>query len=87
MSTLRRTALTRGGRYDQNLITYINLIFILFHGNNDIVIFALNKVFLITTFLIAYDFQNSCHQCQYHIKLYSLNERRRKKNLKLNEDK
>ncbi len=41
----------------------------LFHGNSmyqDIVIFALNKVFDINIFDIVEKCHNFCHQCQYH---------------------
>ncbi len=57
-------SLTRGGRYDQNLISGYD---ILYHDNNtyhDIVIFFL-KVFIILKSLIPYNFHNHCHRCQY----------------------
>ncbi len=46
--------MTRGGRYDQNLAIWLMIQVILFHGNdiNHNIVIALNKDFMISTFLI-----------------------------------
>ncbi len=48
-----------------------------FHGNDiyhNIVIFAFNKVFMISEFVILYEFHNSYQQCQNITKKLKLTE-------------